>query len=372
MKKILAFFVIATLCLTAFIGCGKKTEQPDNNQVETQKPQTTSQESDAKQQQSIPDTTPESGYDPAEDEDTGRFFGGSFSETLGSLTIKSEWIPFEVSQPREGKSDALIAVYGDAYFLLMESVLKQYKFDGTCLVFEKDIPLAEKGTYDILSQGDDGTIYLSGASADLVSYKDGELTVLAEGPRGPRRVFMHPSGEWGVNRSGKKVVRGDNGFTEEEFLSTEDITVTNVSISKNHIFIEAWLEKRENGTSLCGVQVYDLDGNYITRLCEDEDYDGIDRAPGEVGPPSGVVETSNGFIVCDYNFNSYVFYSPNGEPLGSLSTVDLFGLDHQSWRFNNQVRSPSLAPDGSLIFGVIAPRADEEGDEIIVYRITGF
>ena len=376
MKRTLAIILVLLLGISLLAGCGSKSVEPTS--VLSEKPDDipTSEPTASLSQ------TPESEfvYDPEKDDDQGRFSGGSFSETVGDYTISAEWVPFAESLPREEKSDARIAVIGDAYYVLVEGVIRQYKLENGGLMFEKEMPLPEDSrTYKALSSDDNGVLYISGQGSDFSAYvdKDSEPIFLAKGYSVSGTVQMHPSGEWGINSSGQKVIRDGDTFKIDKdwtWSHAEDMkTISEVSVSQNHIFIGGWtniVKNEELKINAIGVFVYDLEGNRVAILREDEEYDGRGSAPGSMGAPHGVVETRNGFIVSENNFNNLVFYKHDGTFIGEIDTRKLFGIDHS--RNLILLRTPAQLPDGSFLYSVIVERPDAGGDEVIVCRVSGF
>ena len=309
----------------------------------------------------------DSGFDPSAD--AGRFIGGTYSQTVGDFTITAEWIPFEESVEMVDKTEgAYLALDNDFYYLLSDRILSQYKLVNGCLMFVKEIELPGSGKYISFTQGDDGALYLTSNASSFVVVKNGEVIVLAEGRNGQNNVSMHPSGEWGLTRKGEKAIWDGEKFTTEVFL--EDSRLTYLSASKNHVFT-GWYTHimGKNDSPVKGVVVYDLDGNEVMTLCEDLEYEGYGVTPMRISDPRGVVETQNGFMVCDNSSSKLVFFEPDSKPIGEINLKDLFGF---ASRDNLRVREPARLPDGSVLISVVYPRSNDAFKEIIVYRVSGF
>ena len=373
-RKTLMGLLVLVSIVSMLAGCGDSSTQT-NAPTPTPSAETPTPSPDSSPSQSStptptpPPPSPEPSYDPAEDPDQGRFFGGSFTNTVGGLVIETEWIPLEVSLPRAERSNISIAVIGDAWYLLVDGVLRQYKPAGGVLVLEKEYPplevRSERGMHDTMSVDRNGVLYVSGSGCHLYAFKDGEeIMNQPSGVYTPAEYISAPSGEWGIAATNyrKAIMDGSWGSLVEWPRVEGSRFSAFVSITEKYVFIGA----RAEDITLQSVHVFDHNENYLMTLSDDPN---AERETGRLGTPSGAVDTGNGFMVADSNFNNLIFYDRNGAVIGVLNSSDLFGTQGRALI---SIRQPALLPDGSMVFAFLAERTDGDGEEVIVYRLTGF
>lgn len=277
---------------------------------------------------------------------------------IGSLKIKSEWIPFAEPVVVKETFNASMAFSGEKGYVLSDKKLKEFSFDGTKATFSKDIPLDDE--YENMQLGSDGTLYLSAFMKDLIGIKDGEKVFAFEGTK---NVAMHPSGEWGIsffpgNVPDKVTIK--DGVMKMSPLGGDVVkNASDAFVTENHIFLWGTPKDKEKPVLV----VFGADGKFKFNLGNTE---GGYSGPEALGWVSSVVETENGFFVLDGNMNSIVLWNTKGEFIGGVDVEELFKTD------SPKLSSALRMPDGNIMVGVFQDRADGTTEEMLLYKVSGF
>lgn len=270
--------------------------------------------------------------------------------TVGEYSLHSQWIPIE-------NGSVILDSYlcegaiadGNVYFPI-DGVLKCYEYNGTSLVFARNIELDD--TYENIFTDENGTLWLSGYNIPDISIKDSVQTSYDE-LEGV--LVMHPSGTWGilelgseykkVTFSGKKIEKQSMTFDEIDWIGT-------LLIDDNHIYA--------CGDAADGsghkVFVYDENGELQKTLT------GEGRAA--LGSVTFVAETVNGFIALDAYNQEVVLWEKDGDYAGTVSHDELFGTN-EPW-----FCGASVLDDGSFLVYMTDERSDGSAVELIVFKLN--
>lgn len=280
----------------------------------------------------------------------------SYTKMLADYTVTSQWIPFEESVIVRDIFSGEFAASEDKLWLLSDDILREYSL-GEKLVKEWENDALEEH-YEKISRDKNDNIYLTGFMAPMLTILNRETVSSNEDVD---KAVMSPSGEWGVSffygSANKKVTLNDNIASLSEWLPMENVNVSSVSISENHIFV-AGSDKETNNH---GIWVFDTAGNQQLVLGNK-----AFGEPDNLGSVTQVAETANGFIGFDGNLRNLVFWKTDGTYIGNIKGSEVFGVSYP-W-----ISAAAVQSDGSVLVGMTQEREDESADEFIVFRLTGF
>ncbi|MBQ8586631.1 MAG: hypothetical protein IJ453_00920 [Oscillospiraceae bacterium] len=281
------------------------------------------------------------------------FVGEAHAITLGDMTLRSEWIPFEGGLVTDETFDHDIAVTGNRAYVTSDGQLLRYAYNGTELTL--DIPPIETGSEYLYVQADqNGLVWLSDFMEPLTAVQDDTVIAAYDDMD---YVAMHPSGTWGINWFSDpecaRITIAQDGIATEPITFAEVDSLNLVLIDEEYIYVCGSDADWNNR-----IWVYDLEGNLQTVLSDEE---------GEsLGSISFVCQTSNGFLALDGNLREIVFWDQQGTHLGTVDDTEIFGTVYP-W-----FCSATLLEDGSLLVLMTEDRADESAMELIVFKLTGF
>ena len=396
MKKTIAIILVLLLGLSVLAGCGDKAPAPTGTATNpsqspstspSQSPQTSPSQSPPASQSPSPSPEPEPEPEPEPGpeiiDDGGRFLSDGRREVqLGNFYVYATNIPFQESFRNEDTSNydpSLVRAINE-YYVLYHRVIYKYKLDNGILVYEETLEGPGEGRYKYISIDHSLNLYVTwDGTVEFAKYSNGEFTLISN-TENPSRNFcdciMHPSGDWGLSREFKRLVvdRANSTFTfDDEWSFDVEMRARGFYVSENYIYLMGVTDRTSNyrnGSSVAGVNVYDLDGNFLLFLGEEEDYDADSGVPplGYMGSiPEQVVETSTCFIVYD-NHNNLVFFTLDGEPLGAVDIRELLGIEGSLHGFGQM----AVENNYTLYVSIITHRPDDDGREILVFKIDGY
>lgn len=281
------------------------------------------------------------------------FVGEAHAITLGDMTLRSEWIPFEGGLVTDETFDHDIAVTGNRAYVTSDGQLLCYAYTGTELTL--DIPPIETDSEFLYAQADrNGLVWLSNFMEPLTAVQDAAVIAAYDDMD---YVAMHPSGTWGINWFSvpecARITIAQDGIATEPITFAEVDSLDLVLIDEEYIYVCGSDADWNNR-----IWVYDLEGNLQTVLSDEN---------GEsLGSISFVCQTSNGFLALDGNLREIVFWDQQGTHLGTVDDTEIFGTVYP-W-----FCSATLLEDGSLLVLMTEDRADESAMELIVFKLTGF
>lgn len=271
---------------------------------------------------------------------------------VGAWSVNSQWIPFDTPMVTKETFDHSVAVVGDTVYLLTAGQLKQYRFDGSSLIFQSDIAL--DGEYDTLQASKEGALWLSSFMEPMVSVNNGAVTASLEGPD---YVAMAPDGTWGISwftePECEKIYVSGSSMTTEPIVFGEVDTIMHLMVDESYIYV--------CGSDVNGdhrVHVYDHSGALQMTL-GDENGEGL-------GSITFMAKTANGFLGLDGNMRQVVLWSADGTFLGAFEDSDLFGTNYP-WFCGGTKLS-----DGSILVIMTEERADQSAMELVAFKLTGF
>lgn len=277
------------------------------------------------------------------------FEADDVTETVGSFTVESVWVPFEDPFVTFETFDNSIAVVGDQAYIL--SCGKLYTYDlSEVLELSDEMEVSED--HDSLYADENGVLWLSGFMADFTGLQDGEE--LYNFGSEFDSVAIAPNGQWGVSWfSGpdcKLLTIGEDVQATDITFSEVD-TISHLNVDNDYIYV-------------CGsdadynhhVYVYDKTGKLIMTLAG-EDGEGL-------GSVTFVAKVNGGFMGLDGNLRDVVFWDASGNWAGSIEDGDLFGT-YYPW-----FCGAALLEDGSVLVVMTEDRADESAMELVAFKVT--
>ncbi|MBR6514637.1 MAG: hypothetical protein IKT46_07380 [Clostridia bacterium] len=276
------------------------------------------------------------------------------SVAAGSFTVETKWLPINEYISTFETFEHAVAAVGNTVYILTEGVLKQYAFDGSALNFEKDIDLPEDD-YDIIEKTDDGSLWLCGNMNDLITLKDGTVTVTYDELDD---VAVSPDGSWGISyftsNECEKVTFSGGSASTTAMVFTELDMVSYVKVDKDAIYV-CGSAADDSGHK---VFIYNTDGVLQKTLCD---------AEGEgLGSITYFAKTANGYIGFDGNMRDVLLWDNSGAFIAELSDSDLFGTGYP-WFCGSDMLS-----DGSIITVITDEREDRSAEELVAFLVKGF
>lgn len=283
------------------------------------------------------------------------FSGSTVSQTVGTYTLTSQFLPMGEPMVTYETFNHDIAVVGDKVYLLSDYTLYQYAYDGGSLSLVKEIPLP--GEYEILEKGADGNIILSSFMEPVIGH-DGESAQFSY--EGPDKFTVAPGATWGISwfSSGDDCQLysfQDGTLVGNPFPFAEVDTISQVCIDSNYILVSG--SSKEDGEHY--IFVYDYSGELQLQLAGEPDGWGL-------GSITYAVSTPNGFLALDGNMREVVLWTADGTWIGAVDDGDLFGTSYP-W-----FAAADMADDGSILVIMSDTRADESADEVLVFKLSGF
>ncbi len=277
---------------------------------------------------------------------------GDYTLTAELLTMDAPLQAFDVFSGRIAKGA------GDALWIAADGKLYQYTMGETLsLIGQIELPIDA----DEISADNAGNIYVNDFIEPL-QIIDPSGAITATSRTIDANFVVHPSGEWGLDyffgSEINKLTFADGDYTSAEFLvESEDFTFDSAALSEDRVYVNG-----VNADSDSFIRVYDLDGNMLHELGGLEF--GVD--PDVIGSITQIASTDNGIVALDGNLRSLLIWNHAGEFIANIDVEDLFNVEYP-W-----VSSITNAGDGTLLVSLIEERPDSSGDEILVYRVTGF
>jgi len=283
------------------------------------------------------------------------FSGSTVSQTVGTYTLTSRFLPMDEPLITYETFNHDIAVVGDKVYLLSDYALYQYAYDGASLTFVKEIPLDTE--YEVLEKGADGNIILSSFMEPVIGH-DGDAIQFSY--EGPEKFAVAPGATWGISwfYSGEDCQLysfHDGALTGSPFPFPEVDSISSVTIDNNYILVSgSSVEDNEQY-----IFAYDYAGELMLQLGGEPDGFGL-------GSITYAISTDNGFLALDGNMRELVLWTTDGTWVGAVDDGDLFGTGYP-W-----IAAADIADDGSILVVMSDTRADESADEVVVFKLSGF
>ena len=284
-----------------------------------------------------------------------RFSGGMLSRMVGPYNLTARFLPMEEPLVTYETFEHDIVVMDDKVYILSDSALYRYAYDGDSLVFEKEIELP--GEYEILEKGANGNLVLSRFMEPVFGH-DGDSAQFSH--NGPDKFAVAPGGTWGISwfYSGEDCELysfHDSVLTGSPFPFPEVDSISSVTIDNNYILVSgSSVEDNEQY-----IFAYDYAGELMLQLGGEPDGFGL-------GSITYAVSTENGFLALDGNMREIVLWTADGTWIGAVDDGEIFGTDYP-W-----IAAADIADDGSILIVMSDTRADESADEVVVFKLSGF
>ncbi len=329
MKKILVLFL--TVCmLFSLTSCGNKPEvdSPDTSGIGTEEV-----EENAKREPVQPA--------PAD-------------VIVGEYTLSAEYLSFDEPIINDESGNPDMDVLGDTVYVSDGgSQVMLYTLEGSALTYVKTVSVEDTG--DSISVDGTGKIYADGGVFEATVY-DPE---------------SNASGT--AVASGELTASKNSNFALTYFPGRETVTMIKDNVASD------WLIDGEAGLGkFQGISIIEIVGDTVVIGGEDAenyimgafDMDGNqqmlsnDSLAGTL--PSAVIKTDNGYI--SSSVNEMTFVNAEGNIIGEADAKQLFGIaDNTLWIYE-------MAPlsDGSFLVLAQLSNSDVDGNEIVLFKVSGF
>lgn len=329
MKKILVLFL--TVCmLFSLTSCGNKPEvdSPDTSGIGTEEV-----EENAKREPVQPA--------PAD-------------VIVGEYTLSAEYLSFDEPIINDESGNPDMDVLGDTVYVSDGgSQVMLYTLEGSALTYVKTVSVEDTG--DSISVDGTGKIYADGGVFEATVY-DPE---------------SNASGT--AVASGELTASKNSNFALTYFPGRETVTMIKDNVASD------WLIDGEAGLGkFQGISIIEIVGDTVVIGGEDAenyimgafDMDGNqqmlsnDSLAGTL--PSAVIKTDNGYI--SSSVNEMTFVNAEGNIIGEADAKQLFGID------DNTLWIYEMAPlsDGSFLVLAQLSNSDVDGNEIVLFKVSGF
>ena len=222
--------------------------------------------------------------------------------------------------------------------------------------------------FEYLATGQDGILYVSHGIFNILAIKDG--AVIKDNSLSGY-LTMHPGGEWGISfwvNAEPMLVKASGGELTQEPWVLSNLSdaakrqgrfssISCVAISDTRIYVAGTDAQTGDAQR---VAVYDLEGKELFTFGA-EDW----MADDAFGSVTGIVETSGGILVQDGNYRAFKLFSQQGEFLGMVESDKLLGTDYP-WL------SSMIPFDDGVLVAAAQSRQDESGDELLIFKLSGF
>ncbi len=278
----------------------------------------------------------------------------NMSAMAGAVTLESQMIPVNEPLTTFDIFEQDIAFVGEKAYIVCDTKLYEYDYDGEALTFVKEIELDQD--VNKISATEDGSIWLSAFMQPLLQVKDGEVVASY---KDVDYVVMHPSGTWGINyfTSGEceKLSFADGVMSKEAIdFSAQTNLIQTLIIDQNHIYIAG----SDVSNDQHKVFVYDTEGQLQMTLNDAED--------SGLGSITFIAETENGFIGFDGNMREVCLWTADGQWMDYADHSDLFGTSYPWFCSGDQLST------GEVIVMLVEERADHSADEVVIFKLSGF
>lgn len=320
---------------------------------------------------SLPQTSPPN-VDPPLPEDGERYIPSPHAVPLGEKTLTAGWLKTDQSILLDSIFSNSILRTDKRLFALVGGTLHAYAMENGALSPAPEYPggmLQLTDKFEYLAAGKEGILYASQGMFNILAIRDG--AVIKDNPVSGDLV-THPSGDWGLtfwaNADPMHVTPdAEGGLSEKPWVLSglsDPATrrgrfsmISCVAISDDRIYV-AGTDVLEEGSQR--VAAYSLDGEELFT------FGSADWAKDDAfGSVTGIIQTKDSILVMDGNYRAFKLFDLQGSFLGMADCDDLLGTDYP-WL-------TSIVPyDGGAIVAASQSRADESGDELLLFSIKGF
>lgn len=274
------------------------------------------------------------------------------SVLVGNYTLSAEYLPFETPAIYDGSDDPDMDVLGNTVYVSNGTEIKLYTLDGSALTYSKTIE-AEAG--DSISVDANGKIYMdggvfeakildpaTGATGEAVA--SGELTMAKTADFG----LAYFTGRENVTaiKNGVAAPWTINGVADTgkfESINTIEIVGDTVLLAG---------ADAENNV----IGAYDMDGNQLM----------LSSGCLAGSLPNAATKTANGYVAS--SVNKMTFVNNDGAIIGEVDAKELLGIpDDSVW-----IYEMTALPDGGFLVLAQVYKSGVDGDEIVLFKVSGF
>lgn len=310
--------------------------------------------------------------DPPLPEDGERYAPSPKAVPLGDKTLTAEWLKTDQSILLDSIFNNSILYTGKRLYALAGETLHAFALENEALSPAPDYPggimqLPDK--YEYLSAGKDGILYASQGMFNILSIRDGAVI---KDNQVSGDLVTHPSGDWGLTfwaNADPMHVTADaegvltkkpwvlSGLSDPAARKGRFSMISCVAISDDRVYV-AGTDALEGDAQR--VAVYSPEGEELFTFGS-ADW----TADDAFGSVTGIIQTGDSILVMDGNYRAFKLFDLQGNFLGMADCDDLLGTDYP-WL-------TSIIPyDGGAIVAASQSRADESGDELLLFSIQGF
>lgn len=273
---------------------------------------------------------------------------------VGSYTLTAEYLPFEEPMILDVSGDPSMDVLGNTVYISNgDTEVKLYTLNGSAITYDKTVTVEDTG--DEISVDGSGKLYVDGGvfeativdpatgatgeavasgylsaskTADFaVSYFTGHETITA--------IKAGAASDW--------ILEGAAGLGAFESIS-------NIEINGDTVLLAG--ADAENNI----LGAFDANGNRLM----------LSSGSLAGSLPTACAKTANGYVAA--SVNEMTFVNADGAIVGEVDAKELFGIsDNTLW-----IYEIAPAADGSFLVLANLSRSGVIGDEIVLFKVSGF
>ena len=319
----------------------------------------------------LPQVSPPN-VDPPLPEDGERYAPSPQAVPLGDKTLSPECLKKDQSILLDSIFSNSILHTNKRLYALTGNTLHAFALENGALSPAPEYPgggMQLPDEFEYLSAGKDGMLFASQGIFNTLAIRDG--AIIKDNPLSGYLV-THPSGDWGLTfwaNADPTYVTPDaegslsakpwvlSGLSDPAARKGRFSMIGCVAITPDRVYV-AGTDVLEGDAQR--VAVYDLDGNELFT------FGGADwTADDAFGSVTGIIQTGDSILVMDGNYRAFKLFDLQGNFLGMADCDKLLGTDYP-WL-------TSIVPyEGGAIVAASQSRADESGDELLLFSIQGF
>lgn len=276
------------------------------------------------------------------------------SVIVGNYTLTAEFLPFEAPAIYDVSGNPDMDVLGNnVYISNGDTEVKIYTLDGSALTYVKTVSVEDTG--DSISVDRNGKIYADGGVFEATVY-DPETNAKGE-----------------AVASGELTASKNTDFALTYFTGNETITAIKDGVATDWTLNGAanignfesisTIEIVDDTVLLAGadaenniIGAFDLDGNQLM----------LSSGCLAGSLPTAATKTTNGYI--SSSVEEMTFVNNDGAIIGEADAKELFGIsDNSVW-----IYEMTPLPDGGFLALAQVYKSGVDGDEIVLFKVSGF
>ena len=276
------------------------------------------------------------------------------SVIVGNHTLTAEYLPFEAPAIYDVSGNPDMDVLGNKVYISNgDTEVKIYTLDGSNLTYDKTVSVEDTG--DSISVDANGKIYADSGVFEATIYDP------ATGAKGEAVA------------SGELTASKNADFALTYFTGRETITAIKDSVAADWTINGAAnsgkfeslsvIEIVDDTVLLAGADAennimgaFDLDGNQLM----------LSSGCLAGSLPSAVTKTTNGYV--SSSVEEMTFVNNDGAIIGEADAKELFGItDNSVW-----IYEMTALPEGGFLALAQVYKSGVDGDEIVLFKVSGF